>query len=80
MVMTIDIKDSFAQKVLEFLKQFEDVRILEQENYYIDNFGDLIEVRNGEEYIVPTKEDIDAIKDKNKDFITLEELKKEFNV
>ena len=79
MVMTIDINDSFAQKIVDFLKQFDGVRILKRENYYIDDLGDLIEVRDDKEYVVPTKEDIDAIKDKS-EYISLEDLKKELNV
>ena len=79
MVMTIDINDSFAQKIVDFLKQFDGVRILKRENYYIDDLGDLIEVRDGKEYVVPTKEDIDAVKDES-EYISLEDLKKELNV
>ena len=78
--MTIDVKESLAQKVVDFLKQFEDVRIVKQENYYIDELGDLIEVRDAKEYVVPTKGDIDAVKACEDEFISLDELKKELNV
>ena len=78
--MTIDVKESLAQKVVDFLKQFEDVRVVKQENYYIDDLGDLIEVRDGKEYVVPTKEDVDAVKNRDDELISLDELKKELNV
>ena len=78
--MTIDVKESLAQKIVDFLKQFEDVRVVKQENYYIDDLGDLIEVREGKEYVVPTKEDIEALKNRDDEFISLDELKKELNV
>jgi len=78
--MTIDVKESLAQKIVDFLKQFEDVRIVKQENYYIDELGDLIEVRDGKEYVVPTKEDIEAVQKSEDEFVSLDELKKELNV
>ena len=78
--MTIDVKESLAQKIVDFLKQFEDVRVVKQENYYIDDLGDLIEVREGKEYVVPTKEDIEALKNRDDELISLDELKKELNV
>ena len=79
MLMTIDVKESLAQKIVDFLKQFEDVRIVKQENYYIDELGDLIEVRDGKEYVVPTKEDIEAVQKSEDEFVSLDELKKELN-
>ena len=80
MLMTIDVKESLAQKIVDFLKQFEDVRVVKQENYYIDDLGDLIDVREGKESVVPTKEDIEALKNRDDELISLDELKKELNV
>ena len=81
MIMTIDVQDNFAKKILDFIKQFEVVRILQKENYYIDELGDLIEVREDGEFVVPTKEDLQALQSlKDEEFISLEELKKELDV
>ena len=79
--MTIDVQDNFAKKILDFIKQFEGVRILQKENYYIDELGDLIEVREDGEFVVPTKGDLQALQAlKDEEFISLEELKKELDV
>ncbi len=80
MVITIDVNSHLSKKVMDFIGQLEGVRVVKRENYYIDDLGDLIEIRNGKEYIVPTKEDIEAFQESKEDFISLEELKKSLNV
>ena len=48
---------------------------------YTDDIGDLVVVINGEEYVVPTKSDIEAIlKSKKNDFLDEDEAKRLLDV
>jgi len=61
MILTIDIKDSVADKILYFLEHFKnDIKIVEQDNEFIENIkksqndlnnGDIIEIDDVDEYI-----------------------------
>ena len=50
-------------------------------NFYYDKLGDKIIVVNGEEFVVPTTEDIETLHNlKKEDFIDEDEVKKLLNV
>ena len=69
-----EVDRSMVDEVLSFLK---DLARKKQKSFsYIDDLGDMIVVKNGEEYVVPSVEDIEAIQSRRKeDYIDEEELK-----
>ncbi len=69
-----EVDRSMVDEVLSFLKELAKKK---QKSFsYIDDLGDMIVVKNGEELVVPSVEDIEAIQERKKeDFIDEEELK-----
>ena len=72
--------ESIKNKILLFLNTFlaNDVRIIENRNYtYENDIGETIKVENGNETIIPTKNEIAELKSlsKNKDdFISFDQI------
>jgi len=72
--------ESIKNKILLFLNTFlaNDVRIIENRNYtYENDIGETIKVENGNETIIPTKNEIAELKSlsKNKDdFISFDKI------
>jgi len=71
----LEIDNSMFEEVIKFLKQ---LTIKKEKNFsYIDEIGDLIIVKNGKEYVVPTQKDIKELNQLNQDdFIDEEETKR----
>jgi ribosomal protein L13 len=76
-------------KILEIKKLFEKMKNFlrnlskkkKKSFSYTDDIGDLVVVINGEEYVVPTKSDIEAIlKSKKNDFLDEDEAKRLLDV
>lgn len=78
----LDIDESYFTKFVNLLKALPDGAV--KGNYtYIDELGDTIEVRNGVEYVVASKEDKKAAKQAAKEFqegktLSLMDLKGKF--
>ena len=68
MTLTIDIKDSVADKILYFLNHFkDDVKVIKQEDTFLSDIkqsqqdledGNVIEIENVETYIQELADDI----------------------
>ncbi len=75
----LEIDKSLLKDVVEFLKT-----ISKEKNtsfQYIDDMGDIILVENGQEYVIPAKEDIKSIINSNdSDFIDENKIKEMFDV
>ena len=71
----LEIDNSLFEDVKEFLKK---LTIKKQKKFsYIDDLGDLIVVKDGKEYVVPTKDDIVELNNISKeDFLDEEEVKR----
>ena len=71
----LEIDNSLFEDVKEFLKT---LTIKKHKNFsYIDDLGDLIVVKDGKEYVVPTKDDIVELNNISKeDFLDEEEVKR----
>jgi len=69
-----DLFSQVVQQLKELLAQYKNSNFT-----YIDKLGDTIQVINGKEFVIPTKEDLQAIKKpyNTSDFTSLEDLKKE---
>jgi len=78
--INLNIDDSLLNQAVQHLKSFLSQHKNQNSNFtYIDDIGDRIQVINGVEYVVPTKEDREAFarpRDK-KDFTSLDNLKNE---
>ena len=84
----LTVKDNELNQVLEALKNIKS-EIIEKltvsNNYtYIDELGDKIEVINGEEFVIPTKNDLNSRKEaiqnlKNSETFSFEDIQKERN-
>ena len=75
----LNVNDSIFAQALEHIKTFVSAHQNESKYFYIDEIGDTIEVINGKEYVVPTKEDLDILNApiSKKDIMSLDDLKKE---
>jgi len=77
--INLHIEQDLLSQAIQHFKQF----LLEHQTKgnisYIDSFGDTIEIINGVEYVVATKDDIEAISNQESrtEFTSLEDLKKE---
>ena len=76
--INLQIEQDLLSQAIQHFKKFLAEHQTTGNLTYVDDLGDTIEVINGVEYVIPTKEDINAIKSKHSDdFISLEALKKE---
>ena len=74
-----EVDKSMYKEVLSFLKSLAKEK--KKSFSYIDDLGDTIVVIGDKEYVIPTKEDIEAIfLSKKDDFVDEDVVKKEFNV
>ena len=75
----LEIDNSLFEEVKNFVKNLTKQK---QKTFsYIDELGDKIIVVNGEEFVVPTTEDIETLHNlKKEDFIDEDEVKKLLNV
>jgi len=72
-----EVDNELFEEVKNFLKNLSKKK--KKSFSYIDEFGDKIVVIGDKEYVIPTREDIEAIKSKG-DFLDEEEVKKLINV
>ena len=71
----LEIDNSLFDDVMKFLKNLTQKK--EKSFSYIDDLGDLIVVKNGKEFVMPTKQDIIALNNIEKDkFIDENEAKR----
>ena len=73
--ITLKIADDYVQKFTALLKTLPENKI---EGYYtyVDDLGDTIEVVGNKEYVIPTKEDIIALRE-TKEYVTMDDIKNE---
>ena len=75
----LEVDESIFDEVKDFLASISKKR--KKTLSYIDEIGDKIVVINGEEYVVPTREDLEAIYNTDKDdFIDESETKRLLDV
>jgi len=72
-----EVDNELFEEVKNFLKNLSKKK--KKSFSYIDEFGDKIVVIGDKEYVIPTREDIEAVEIKN-DFLDEEEVKKLINV
>ncbi|CAA6810349.1 MAG: Unknown protein [uncultured Sulfurovum sp.] len=80
--INLNIDDSLLNQAIQHWKNFLSQHQKESVNFtYVDDIGDTIQVINGIEYVVPTKEDKKAFNTpkKNQDFTSLDSLKSELS-
>jgi ribosomal protein L13 len=75
----LEIDKELFEEVKDFLRNLSKKK--KKSFSYTDDIGDLVVVINGEEYVVPTKSDIEAIlKSKKNDFLDEDEAKRLLDV
>ena len=72
-----EVDNELFEEVKNFLKNLSKKK--KKSFSYIDEVGDKIVVIGDKEYVIPTREDIEAVEIKN-DFLDEEEVKKLLNV
>jgi hypothetical protein len=77
--INLHIEQDLLSQAIQHFKKFLAEHQTKGNITYIDDLGDTIEIINGVEYVIPTKEDLSTISTaKNEqNFISLESLKQE---
>ena len=75
--INLQIEQDLLSQAIQHFKQFLAEHQTKGNITYIDELGDTIEIINGVEYVVPTKEDLKAINTRRTEqgFTSLEALK-----
>ena len=74
----LNVDESIFAQALEHIKSFVSQHNRESKYEYIDKLGDVIEVVNGKEKVIPTKHDIEVLSESvnAEDYISSDEAKK----
>jgi len=74
----LNVDDSIFAQALEYVKDFVFKHNKESKYLYIDDMGDIIEVENGKERVIPTKYDIEVLSESinAEDYISNDDAKK----
>ena len=74
----LNVDESIFTQALEHIKSFVSKHKTESKYEYIDSIGDIIEVVNGKEKVIPTKHDIEILSESvnKEDYISSDEAKK----
>ncbi len=74
----LNVSNSIYQQALAHIESFVSAHQTDSKYEYIDEIGDVIEVVNGKESVIPSKHDIELLsKDFNKeDYVSSEEARK----
>ncbi len=79
--VTLDIADDYIHKFMLMLQALPKNKV--KGNFtYVDDLGDTIEVIDGEEYVVPTEDDLKMIRESRAEYergeyFTIEEIEQE---
>ena len=75
----LEIDKELFEEVKDFLRNLSKKK--KKSFSYTDDIGDLVVVIDGEEYVIPTKSDIEAIlKNKQEEFLDEDEVKRLLDV
>ena len=74
----LNVSDSIYKQALEHIKSFVSAHQTDSKYEYVDSMGDVIEVVNGNETVIPSKRDIELLSEafNREDYVSSEEAKK----